>query len=58
MTCIRSKIRGGGAYWTGDLRAVNHRYSLSAMLIQTSWWRIQDFVKDMRSDLFDIVNDK
>ena len=50
------RFTGGGAYWTGDLRAVNHRYSLSAMLIQIILVENPDFVKNMRSDLFDIVN--
>ena len=50
------KFTGGGTYWTGDLRAVNHRYSLSAMLIQIILVENPDFIKNMRSDLFDIVN--
>lgn len=50
------RFTGGGAYWTGDLRAVNHRYSLSAMLIQIILVENPDFIKNMRSDLFDIVN--
>ena len=50
------KFTGGGTYWTGDLRAVSHRYSLSAMLIQIILVENPDFIKNMRSDLFNIVN--
>ena len=50
------RFTGGGAYWTGDLRSVNHRYSISAMLMQIILVQDPDFIKNMRKDLFDIVN--
>ena len=50
------RFTGGGTYWTGDLRSVNHRYSTSAMLMQIILVQEPNFIKNMRAELFEIVN--
>ena len=47
---------GGGTFWTGDLRTVDHRYSIAGMLIQIILVERPDFIKNMRNDLFDMIN--
>ena len=50
------RFTGGGTFWTGDLRSYNFRYSNSAMLVQTILVENPNFVKEMRNNLFEILN--
>ena len=46
------RFTGGGTFWPGDVRSVNFRYSNSAMLVQSILVENPNFVKDMRKNLF------
>lgn len=50
------EFTGGGTYWTGDLRTVNHRYSIGGMLIQIILVQNPEFMKSTRKELFEIMN--
>ena len=51
------RFTGGGMFWTGDLRAVDYRYSTVAMLVQAILVQNPNFLKDTRRELFDILNE-
>ena len=50
------RFTGGGTFWTGDVRAFNFRYSNSAMLVQAILVENPNFIKEMRNNLFEILN--